>query len=76
MLLLTVKDKEAYSAVVLMVAGSQSRKRDIGSFCDNAYSYTSKKSTNLERKTLTSLLKIVVSMLMFPTIDGYLLRQG
>jgi hypothetical protein len=48
-ILLTVKDKDASSAVVLMAAGSQLRKRDIGSFCDCAYSYAFKNVITTEK---------------------------
>jgi hypothetical protein len=37
MFLLTVKDKEATLAMVLMTADSQLRKRGLGAFCDITY---------------------------------------
>jgi hypothetical protein len=43
MLLLTVKRKEASSALVSMSAGSQLRMRDIDVFCDNPPTHTQQK---------------------------------
>jgi hypothetical protein len=58
--LLTVKDKEATFAVVLMTTDSQLRKREIGLF-DNPYlpipSYSPQKSNSLDRKPLRRTLK-------------------
>lgn len=48
MLLLTVKVKEATSAIVLLTTDSQLRKRVIEGFCDN-FNLPSSKSNSLER---------------------------
>lgn len=58
MLLLTVKGKEASSAVVLMTADSQLRKEDKEGFCGNLYTPSIlPKRNSLDRKPMERTLE-------------------